>query len=235
MLNNSNFLKITQSLEPKFSNNRRCPDNYIGDIIIKNGKIINPESNDKCSDFKIRNKISSWQFKLSSKIILIIESPHKNEFIGSLGPAKGPTGKNIRDHFNIVIEDLIKLKDGSYPLILMNAIQYQCSLGFDTKKYRDKIFRECWDKGGSDCFKLRLGCIYLVNDVVINACTAGKADKLNKKLREMAKDAINEILGDEIKCIEVEHPSNWKREINRVKKINRTHNKSESPNFKWKT
>lgn len=78
----------------------------------------------------------------------------------AIGPACGSTGRNIKKYlpsvlFNylpainetsrLITYDLNKqIQNGDYCIALINAIQYQCSLGEDTLKYRDKIFSEMW-------------------------------------------------------------------------------------------
>ena len=56
------------------------------------------------------------------RVILILESPHRAEFTPPIGPAKGPTGVNIRHH----VLDVAGLADvGQFGLTLMKAVSYQ--------------------------------------------------------------------------------------------------------------
>ena len=69
---------------------------------------------------------------------MVLESPHVDEFIGNIGPAKGFTGDMIRNF----LHEVINLQDvDGFGLVLINAIQHQCSLGTSTSAHRDKIFR----------------------------------------------------------------------------------------------
>ena len=71
-----------------------------------------------------------------------------------IGPAYGKTGENINNYFIDILNDgiqngIINLANSSedkiYDFILINAIQYQTSLGVDTLIYRDAMFLRCWE------------------------------------------------------------------------------------------
>lgn len=215
------FLKIAQQIIEDSYNCSQCPDQVVG-------KIKKEINGDFCSDwnkdgFKTRININYKNITVGKKIILILESPHIEEYIKPLGPAKSTTGNNIRELFEEVCGANISI--GSFDLVLMNAIQYQCSLGFPTKHFRDKVFIKTWECFGKTEFKYRLNKLVSVDDIVVNCCTAGNG---KIKLRTLVKDAISEMqLRSEI-ILEFEHPSNWKREKNKAIKNNRT------PDFKWK-
>ena len=130
-------------------------------------------------------------------------------------PAAGTIGRNIRNLFNEAIGLKNHLKDGYYELILMNTIQYQCSLGFDTKDCRDKIFIKCWNDFGKSDLENRLKSLFNSGDIVINACTAGKT---KPKLREIVENKIIKINGGS--TIKVEHSSNWLLRYNTDKNYN---------------
>lgn len=63
---------------------------------------------------------------------------------------------------------------GRLPLILVNAVQYQCSLGQGTDQFRDKVFQAVWDEGGREDFARRMRKIYRTGDRLVCACTKGK-------------------------------------------------------------
>jgi hypothetical protein len=101
-------------------------------------------------------------------VALILESPHIKEYDkqNMVGPAMGNTGCNIESMLlgNLMKYCLIndmqkegayskyssKIQEGKYKLLLINACQYQCSLGNligdDNKKRRDDIFKEVFQK-----------------------------------------------------------------------------------------
>ena len=104
---------------------RLCPDQYVGKI---------SEFNAGQQDFP--DRIPAIE-RPNNQIclIVILESPHKDEFIGDLGPAKGKTGRLIRKW--IGTDELGLSQYRKYGLILVNAIQNQCSLGISTNLQLD--------------------------------------------------------------------------------------------------
>lgn len=169
---------------------------------------------------------------LKQCIILVMESPHVDEFteinenseisFKAEGPANGATGRKIREYLSSVLNQIPNLEAGeigenrwdNYGLILMNAIQYQCSLGVDTSVFRSDVFRDFWKAGGEEDFKTRLKVLVRDGDYVINACTEGKEGK-GEKLRELVAAAIDEIVGVEkgvdAQIFRVNHPSSWNK------------------------
>lgn len=73
------------------------------------------------------------------RIILVLESPHDKEYVLrsgkwiALGPAQGCTGCRIRGKFREIFNEQFSVD--AYELILLNAIQYQCSLGRKLEKF----------------------------------------------------------------------------------------------------
>jgi hypothetical protein len=63
---------------------RTCQDQYVGPL----SKLTNQH------DFPFRKFVDERPD--SPCLILVMESPHKDEFIEDVGPAKGKTGRNIR-------------------------------------------------------------------------------------------------------------------------------------------
>ena len=144
----------------------------------------------KCPDkiYGKYNKVSS-QFEPGERdieqneqecaIILVLESPHTYEFDSDkhgIGPAKGPTGRNIKKYLGEIIDE--ELQEQAYDLVLINAIQLQCSLGCDRLHYRDAMFLYHWEqeKYRRD-FRDRLETIvknYCKGGIVINCCTKGE-------------------------------------------------------------
>jgi len=178
---------------------RICPDQFVGRI--------NTFSADQ-SDFPVRVSASERPEGLLC-LIMVIESPHKQEFMGNLGPAKGSTGNLIRKWIK-EIRDLFAYHN--YGLILVNAIQFQCSLGRPTKEFRDDVFKHVWgDRGGCD-FRHRLKAIHREGDVIANCCTKGNLKESN--LRALVQAAIVKTV---INCTihRRTHPSSWYSKNNR--------------------
>lgn len=108
---------------------------------------------------------------------VVLESPHADEFgpspqFSPLGPAMGTTGANLKKYLALIPG----LQQGHFLVHLINAIQYQCSLGSLgnrlCKKRRDHIWHECWhNHNGRSFFLNRLRCYYQKNDLVVVAAT----------------------------------------------------------------
>ena len=173
-----------------------CPDQYVGKVSgvaetrlsVRHASNARTSANERC-------------------MILILESPHKDEFKGEPGPARGATGHAISSQLMNVI-GLRQFSD--YGLILMNAIQYQCSLGKPTAKHRDTVFRRVWGSGGAEDFKDRLKTTYRPGDVIVNCCIKGTSSVTNQQLRTLVKEAIDEC-GFAPPSIGRNHPASWTR------------------------
>ncbi|WII93298.1 hypothetical protein QEO94_00080 [Kingella negevensis] len=91
-----------------------------------------------------KRKISKKHIEDSYKIIVILESPHKDEYKDDRNkptPAKGKTGKNIRKYLADIISKLDSDKSKNYPIFLINPIQYQCSKGETNRSKTKKVFQ----------------------------------------------------------------------------------------------
>lgn len=177
-------------------------------------------------NIEIQQKIKEEKLKT---IVIVLESPHTDEFLEedgwkSVGPACGSTGKNLKEWFPAVLLNYVpsfvdkennfkakynSLKDiesGEYVIKLINAIQYQCSLGEGTKTYRDQVFRGVWEEESTkECFRKRLQGADPY--VIINCCTKGNGnDKVENELRRLVQVEINKA---NIECLllRAAHPS----------------------------
>jgi hypothetical protein len=137
-----------------------------------------------------------------------MESPHIAEFSNSPGPAQGKTGVHIRKHITDII---VGLNANSSELILVNAIQYQCSLGRETHYHRDEVFRRFWKEYGRKDFEERLKQVYHAGDVLLNCCTGSHPIK---GLRQLVTTAIQDSLGM-VQLHSGPHPYSWISEPHR--------------------
>jgi len=178
---------------------RLCPDQYVGII-----REFSSESN----DFPVRTPAEIRPENLNC-LIMILESPHKAEFIVDLpSPANGSTGRLIRQHI-LTVMGLSNYEN--YGLLLMNAIQNQCSVGHPTCFYRDEIFMSVWNDGRNVEFVDRLNELYSDGDVIVNCCTKGKG-RGPTELRQLVQSSIPI---DERIVLRRTHPSSWYSERNR--------------------
>lgn len=192
---------------------RACPDQYVGLI-----KSFLPGA-----DFPERLCPSVRRPKHC--FLMILESPHRTEFrrkrVGrwiddDLGPAYGATGKSITRHLSKVL-DLKKYPE--YGLILINAVQYQCSRATKPldEKLRDATFTKIWSEGGREDFLRRLSAIHRPGDIVVNSCTQGNIKVKADELRELVQDAIiSAALDSQTHSLRSSHPASW-RSADRLK------------------
>lgn len=155
----------------------------------------------------IANKISNHS------IVIILESPHKDEYKESgaaNGPAFGPTGTCFNKHFKrlITAKDIgMGITTGVYDVILINAVQYQCTFGETIdSKFRDYNWLNCFEKGCAEDLICRLEA--LQPEILINACTKSDA---NLQLAVHTTIFLHRAMGKTLfsKYIYGTHPITW--------------------------
>src|SRR5450830_340915 len=179
---------------------RLCPDQYVG-------KVTSIGAN---KTFQIRQPASERPSNQPC-ILLVLESPHVSEFKGEPAPANGTTGTSIARYLRMVPG--LELTDG-FGLILINAVQQQCSLGKPPERFRDKIFREVWAGGGQVYFAARLKRLFRPDDIVVNCCTKGSSSKTEIQLRVLVQHTIASTLLH-VSVLHRNHPSFWHVPANR--------------------
>ncbi|WP_036253529.1 hypothetical protein [Methylobacter sp. BBA5.1] len=178
-----------------------CPDQYVGTAVYQGSE----------QGFKYEGQPGAGLFtqrldlpehlnqSTGPRLIIILESPHKDEFNkltkAPIGPANGKTGENIHSFLAYATKglDVRHIPDRQpFDLILMNAVQHQCSLGKSPQKYRTEVFMKCWDNPliGKRYFVKRLrdytkDC----KAVVINSCTASIRDPVDEAISDTIKDS----------------------------------------------
>lgn len=180
-----------------------CQDQYVG-MISKN---IN-----RNGDFIVRYNVEDEHLEVeeSCGVIMILESPHRYEFRKgvSRGPARHLTGVRIRHCFHSVVG----CNYDDCGLVLVNAVQFQCSLGCKRdslyfKTCKNKVMREMLaSKVIRDSLIRRItrATSLFKNCNVISACTldAGK-DLVSELIEEVRRRCpIRSVL-------EKPHPSSW--------------------------
>ena len=179
-------------------------------------------------------------------IVVVLESPHKKEYAADyVSPALGKTGKNLQDKFSDIIREFIKDNE-QYRIILMNSIQYQCSLGVSTTLYRDNIWLKLWYKEQLDNnFKDRIkeyspdivfnfctqgnhkneigipkGCKTVINNKYIEYCLGNIDSHYNKEhsLQNIVTVAIENTV--KAKIYTASHPASWSIKKPKIKEIN---------------
>jgi hypothetical protein len=119
----------------------------------------------------------------------------------------GDTGKNIDNYIQLSDQEIIQkileianidsnIIEDQIPILLsfslINAIQYQCSLGVATKHYRDEVFTKLWgNKLLRNNFNQRIKNFQ--PDIIINSCTQGdlKEEEMCELLHYQNSDLNN--------------------------------------------
>lgn len=182
------------SLQGRPMESRQCPDQYLGAI----GELL------KEPTFPIR--VTAGNRPAEPCVLMVLESPHIDEFTDEPGPAKGLTGEMIRQHLTECL-NIPGLED--YGLVLVNAIQHQCSLGSNTIVYRDRIFRAVWSSSGKEDFQSRIAELYQSGDIVVNCCTKGNDYEIHTPLRNLVEIALRTAIPN-VESVRRMHPASWR-------------------------
>lgn len=189
-------------------------------------------SHENCSWEYIRTCFfETHQIKSDKKdaipFILLLESPHKFEFIDKSNPrpAMGETGENICRYLKNLVQKSIDEKkfelntENEYRVWIVNAIRYQCSCynflkkcnpnGVCTKQLhkglKNKVFTELWSKPEiQDDLNDRLLSIVKSPDsnyILLNCVTGNFNKKIQKFLIDKKFNPTKQLFY---------HPSSWK-------------------------
>ena len=193
-----------------------CEDKYVGDISRNGTELYKFEDE---SEFVERGNPPNPSDR---KLILVLESPHKDEYrrkdeFGKVTPvpANGTTGQHIRTYIGKVLRCSTGTDCGTLQVILMNAVQYQCSQAHSlsgkvnncNRLKRDEVFRKTFSQGEE--LKQRLRGLHITDlDIVINCCIKGDRTPY---LRDLVGEAIKDVRGQpfQFKYFATCHPSVW--------------------------
>ena len=158
---------------------KKCEDNLVAKVEYINNEWKFKENNILPND-RIAEPNILIKNKVNDRIVIILESPHKDEYSKQItAPAMGTTGENINKYLLDILNKKIGNPQGDkkeYDVILMNAIQYQTSLGIDTEYFRDRVWLTLWNKGvARDEFIRKLEDYK--PDIIFNFCTNGSHKK----------------------------------------------------------
>lgn len=200
-----------------FSEDKKVSDEIRYEIEVKN-KNVSTKLIKKSIDPKIGTDVKYKDYK---RIVIIIESPHRDEYdddFKPIGPAQGKTGDMIKSNIENIIK-LFNITDGKYILIISNPVQFQASLGsfYDNglhKSIRNNVWSALYKICKEDFIK-RLE-IY-EPDYILNATTAGRKYRVNKAIKTVK--SIGNKKNQELK--ESYHPSFWNNGEITMKKNNK--------------
>lgn len=201
-----------------FSDSMKVEDVYRYIITVAKGEYpkLEKHKNNKFTNSDFNDYYCTCDNQTKS-IILILESPHKDEYCNlnniytPIAPAQGKTGNRIKNNISIVVNELINNKiynsnllDGEYRIIICNPVQFQTSLDYlhnegIIKSLRDTVWNEIFkqEKVKNDFLdRLKKYCPSLI----INACTEGCSIEVDKFIKENFKD---------IEYYKTNHPFAW--------------------------
>lgn len=188
----------------------KCEDQFVATIEITNSKVCFIDNDIKNKDRKnVQKKYISQNL---DTIALILESPNSKEFSHNecLGPAMGKTGDGITNillgniakfitvndlqNFGSYFKTSSEIVEGVYKLLIINAVQYQCSLGDlngkSMENHKDDIFKKFFDNDARKDFVKRLK--QFNPKIIINCCTGGHyrdIDGLQEQVQEVIDNA----------------------------------------------
>lgn len=185
-----------------------CPDQKVGTL---SGGKFTPLPPREDIDYNVTsNTVSNI---LQDPIIIILESPHKQEYCKvnngyrALGPAMGRTGCLFKNKFATLIQHSSisnVISNAPHDVVFVNAVQYQCSLGYATKICRDQNFIACFNNNAiKDDLQKRLAALNPF--AIINLCTA----KFRKKVEDCVVNVKKTFNNMSFAYTWGTHPSSW--------------------------
>lgn len=200
-----------------FSESKKVEDRWRYDMSFSKGKwIFNSTDGSSINSFDkgANDKLISDG---NNNFIIILESPHKDEYdenFSPLSPARGETGKCFFNYFIShvlpILESLgLKLdRKLVYSICFVNPIPFQTSLveihkdGLN-KSIRDKVWKALYPKI-KDSFRCRL--LSYKPKVILNGCTS-----------DLKSSVLNELNIVGVQRFDVSHPSSWQRALGSFK------------------
>lgn len=160
-----------------------CEDEIFGVLSVAEGHYNVRRMQEHQTKFWPVEAYLSKKEKCNRPLVIVIESPHIKEFEGvniknavtnetvNARPANGTTGYNLLRQLALLLKKIpVNISDGNYPVLIINAIQLQCSRGVDTLIHRTRDFIHYWPSYQSSLID-RLSVLAPL--LVINACTKG--------------------------------------------------------------
>lgn len=204
MIHSLNQFTLPNSLQLSTSkaNTSACSDNFVGIIKYDKGRFMSfngkqqfglqRNADDKSVQIQKRKVLNynSLPACKNPRIVILLESPHKDEYppinnTAVSGPAMGNSGNRFNSQCIKVFNNnsnMLKTQLGitnsaskiEYDVFFVNAIQYECSLGYSPIKpeIRDYVFELLWNQQSNsfrDDLVERLNLLH--PNLIINACT----------------------------------------------------------------
>ena len=173
----------------------KCKDNYV--LTIDGENYINPIERYKNKKLVENLAIDKTN---SKRIVILLESPHKDEFTKKFNaPALGKTGEKLDYYLSCLLKKFKYVNKGD-KVFLVNAIQYQCSLGYPTSCVKKRVFNYLFEK--DEVKKDLIERIKRIDpDIICISTTSFCREKVQKLIVESFTDKV--IISSD------SHPSMW--------------------------
>lgn len=189
------------------------PDQYVGTLNVVNHELeFISHERDTITYDNTTYKYASGNDYLEYNILVVLESPHRFEYNESKDPVGLAMGKTGDNFFSLFTQALSKsrmiVNNGSYNVILTNAVQYQTSCGLNPidRTLRDKNWLDIYNNhGGEEDFRKR---IYTIKPrYTINLCTGGRNPDGLRSLVNRSLDKFKLKKGKHY--TDGNHPASW--------------------------
>jgi hypothetical protein len=148
-----------------------------------------------------RADVALAQARGARPILLVIESPHVDEYrardgaLQPIAPAQGTSPGGAGGGIGLYLHHVVArlgLRPGRYPLVIVNPLQYHCSLGHFTgrllRPLRDHVWNAMWDVPAlREDFVAR--CRRYDAEVIVNCCTASLKGRVTEVLRTLSESS----------------------------------------------
>ncbi|MBC2851950.1 hypothetical protein H5J22_11130 [Cetobacterium sp. 8H] len=175
-----------------------------------------PRENQSKLKVKVFNKANTTNdyLKKNINVVIVLESPHKDEYDKNMNPkapAQGTTGRNLFGMKRKIkrLLNLIYNTKENYNFIIINPVPYQTSLHYLyvnepkelNKKLRDKVWYKLWKDERIDCQNEFISELKSLNPkYILNCCTKKFKKEINEKLRKGMDKKIK------YKILQLPHP-----------------------------
>ncbi|MFP4177835.1 MAG: hypothetical protein ACLFTZ_03640 [Acholeplasmataceae bacterium] len=199
------------------------PDQYVGKLSVKDHyATLSQEPRDSLDYSEDGFSFLSGRKYAERNICVILESPHRLEYDALNRPialVMGKTGCLFFSMFaELLSESRMPMKDGTYNVILTNAVQYQASCGLNPidRSLRDRNWLEIYERYGGE-MDLKKRIFAVKPRYTINLCTGGKnPNGLRHRVSE-SLDRFGLIKGSHY--TEGNHPASWDFQSRNVRVI----------------
>jgi hypothetical protein len=189
------------------------PDQYVGQISVKDHRVtLVQEPRDSIDYLEDDFTFLSGKTYVEKNVAVILESPHRLEYDAANHPialVMGKTGCLFFDLFaKLLSESRMPMKDGTYNVMLMNAVQYQTSCGLNPmdRSIRDQNWLDIYQKHGGE-MDLKKRIFSLKPRYTINLCTGGKNPNGLRHAVSESLDRFGLVKGSHY--TEGNHPASW--------------------------